>query len=294
VVLAGSTQYSKQESITMTESTTLDFSSRYGPWAVIAGASDGTGLAFAEYVAARGVNVVLVARRAALLEEVAGKLQRDYGVACRTLVVDLSAEGAATAMLDGTRDLDVGLYISNAGVVTTNHGFLDADVAESLGAVRLNVATLVEAVHGFGSRLRERGRGGIIIMSSLAALGGRPMFTMYASTKAFGAVFAESMWAELRDENIDVIGAIAPGMDTPTARRKRGSDERHPSHQSAEDVVARTFDMFGREALVYFPLAAEVDRYEAIREDRRSSLLTATEWVTNYKKEVALASQSAS
>jgi short-subunit dehydrogenase len=164
-------------------------------------------------------------------------------------------------------------------------GFLDSSLADSMGAVRLNVATLVEATHGFGRRLRTRGRGGIVIMASLVSLGGRPLFAMYAGTKAFDAVFAESLWAELRDENIDVIGAIAPGMDTPTARRNRGSDEAQPWHQSATDVVAKTFDMLGHEALVYFPMPHEVDRFAAIRDDRRSQLLAAAEWVVQYKKE---------
>ena len=269
----------------MADLAAADFANRYGPWAVIAGASDGTGEAFAEYLAVRGVNVVLVARRASALEAVAARLTGAYGVECRTLVLDLSEPGAAAGMLAATQDLDVGLYVSNAGVAGVAEGFLDSSLADSMGAVRLNVATLVEATHGFGRRLRTRGRGGIVIMASLVSLGGRPLFAMYAGTKAFDAVFAESLWAELRDENIDVIGAIAPGMDTPTARRNRGSDEAQPWHQSATDVVAKTFDMLGHEALVYFPMPHEVDRFAAIRDDRRSQLLAAAEWVVQYKKE---------
>jgi short-subunit dehydrogenase len=228
---------------------------------------------------------MLVSRRAPVLEALGQRLAAEHGIAFRTLALDLSGEGAAKAMLDATADLDVGLYVSNAGVTGPVEKFLDNSVEDARTALRLNSDTLVEAMHGFGIRLRRRGRGGIVVMSSLTALGGRPLFAMYAATKAFGALLAESLWAELRDENIDVIGVIAPGMDTPTTRRTRGDDRITAHHQLPVDIVRKTFETLGRQALVYFPLSHEVEKYAAIEADRNRELEAATAWALAYQSE---------
>ena len=194
------------------------FAERFGPWAVIAGASEGTGACFAEQLAAIGVNLVLVARRAEALAALAGKLAAEHGVECRTLVQDLTEDGAGGAIVAATADVDVGLYISNAGADGFARFFED-DAEGAHRLVRLNISTLIDAANGFGKRFLERGRGGIIVMASGAGLGGQPNLAMYAATKAFEIVFAESLWAEYHARNIDVMAVAAPMMATPMLMR---------------------------------------------------------------------------
>lgn len=194
------------------------FSAKYGPWAVIAGASEGTGACFAGQLAAMGVNLVLVARRAEALAALAGKLSAEHGVQCRTFVQDLSEQGAGAAIVAATADLDVGLYISNAGADNFARFFED-DPEGAHRLVRLNISTLIDAANGFGKRFLERGRGGIIVMASGAGLGGQPNLAMYSATKAFEIVFAESLWAEYHARKIDVIAVAAPMMATPMLLR---------------------------------------------------------------------------
>jgi uncharacterized protein len=192
------------------------FATKYGPYAVIAGASEGTGSCYAEQLAAMGVNLVLVSRREEALVALGERLRAAHGIEYRAVVQDLSLPGAGVALVEQTSALDVGLYISNAGADGAGNSFLDVEAERSHRLVRMNIGTLIDATHGFGNRFRTRGRGGIIIMASGAGLGGQPM---YAGTKAFEICFAESLWGELGDANIDVIAIAAPIMDTPTLRR---------------------------------------------------------------------------
>lgn len=194
------------------------FAKRFGPWAVIAGASEGTGACFAEQLAAMGVNLVLVARRAEALSALAAKLSAEHGVECRTIVQDLTDDGGGGAIVGGTADVDVGLYISNAGADAFSRFFED-DPEGAHRLVRLNISTLIDAANGFGRRFLERGRGGLLIMASGAGLGGQPNLAMYAATKAFEIVFAESLWAEYHARGIDVMAVAAPMMATPMLLR---------------------------------------------------------------------------
>lgn len=196
------------------------FAAKYGPWAVIAGASEGTGSCYAEELAGIGINLVLVSRRKEALDALGARLKAAHGIEYRALAQDLSEPEAGAMLVERTADLDVGLYISNAGADGAGNSFLDAAAARSHRLVRMNIGTLIDATHGFGNRFRARGSGGIIIMASGAGLGGQPMLAMYAGTKAFEICFAESLWGELGDANVDVIAIAAPIMDTPTLRRE--------------------------------------------------------------------------
>lgn len=196
------------------------FAAKYGPWAVIAGASEGTGSCYAEQLAAMGINLVLVSRRKDTLDALGDRLKAAHGIAYRAIAQDLTATDAGAALVAGTADLDVGLYISNAGADGAGNSFLDTDAERSHRLVRMNIGTLIDTTYGFGNRFRARGRGGILIMASGAGLGGQPMLAMYAGTKAFEICFAESLWGELGDANVDVAAIAAPLMNTPTLRRE--------------------------------------------------------------------------
>jgi uncharacterized protein len=196
------------------------FPIKYGPWAVVAGASEGTGSCYAEQLASLGINLVLVSRRKDALVALGERLMSAHGIEYLAHAQDLSLPGAGVALVEQTSGLDVGLYISNAGADGAGNSFLDAEAERSHRLVRMNIGTLIDATHGFGNRMRARGGGGIIIMASGAGLGGQPMLAMYAGTKAFEICFAESLWGELGDANVDVIAIAAPIMDTPTLRRE--------------------------------------------------------------------------
>jgi len=212
---------------------------QYGPWAVIAGGSDGTGACFAEDIAASGINLLLIARRPGPLEALAVKLRSDHGVEVRTLVLDLNAADAVRQMAAATEGLEVGLYVSNAGAESGGHSFLDTPLETILGLITRNCLTVAQACHHFGKLMRARGRGGIVLMGSGAGLGGQPGVAAYSGAKGFVLNLAESLWAELRGAGIHVIGIAAPIMETPTLRATLG--EMHiPGIFSAADVVQNT------------------------------------------------------
>lgn len=194
------------------------FRERYGPWAVIAGASEGTGACYARELAAMGVNLVLVSRRQAALDAQGQALAAEFGIDFRCVALDLAEPGAGLRIVEAAHDLDVGLYISNAGADGFASFFEDStDAAHRL--VRMNISTLIDAANGFGKRLLARGGGGIIVMASGAGLGGQPNLALYSATKGFEINFAESLWAEYHDRGIDVIAIAAPIMRTPTLLR---------------------------------------------------------------------------
>lgn len=193
---------------------------KYGPWAVIAGASDGTGEGFARELAAMGINLVLAARREPMLRTLGEELKSAHGIEYRVLVQDLMDMDAGKNLLAASADLDVGLYVSNAGagVDASGTAFLDSPAERWQRMANMNVRTVIDACHGFGLKMRERGSGGLLIMSSMSALLGIPYLTTYSSTKSFEAVFCEALWGELRPLGIDVLSVLAPAMDTPNFR----------------------------------------------------------------------------
>src|SRR5690606_19759262 len=151
--------------------------------------------------------------------ELASELEQRHGIATRTASVDLYTQGAADQVLAAAEGLEVGLLISNAGADTNGKPFLDAPVDAWRQLINRNVMTVMELAYGFAGPMRARGSGGIILMSSGAGLGGQPGVAVYSGTKAFDLNLAEGLWAELKDQGVDVIAGVCPAMDTPTLRR---------------------------------------------------------------------------
>jgi len=193
---------------------TAAFAKKYGPWAVIAGASEGTGECYARELAAMGINLILVARREQALNALGEALKAEHGIDYRAVVQDLTEDGAGLRIVEAAAGLDVGLYISNAGA-DNFHRFFEDDTSAAHRLVRMNVLTLIDAANGFGKKFLERGSGGLIVMASGAGLGGQPNLAMYSATKAFEINLAESLWAEYNERGIDVIAVAAPIMKTP-------------------------------------------------------------------------------
>ncbi|MFD3589285.1 SDR family NAD(P)-dependent oxidoreductase [Streptomyces sp. NPDC058683] len=198
--------------------------SAYGPWGIVAGGSDGVGVAFAHGMASRGINVVLVARRVPVLEAAADDIRSRHGVEVRTVALDLSASGALSELEAATAGLEVGLLVYNAGADTRNVDFLDKDLGTHLELVHRNCTAVLEAAYRFGAPMVARGRGGMVLVTSGAAWAGGATLAAYGASKAFDLVLAESLWAEWRGKGVDVLGLVLGRTDTPSHRRTRAAD----------------------------------------------------------------------
>lgn len=196
----------------------LAFKRKYGPWALIAGASHGVGAAFAHQLAARGLNCVLVARRQDALDALRLELVARHGVEVLAVSQDLSHADAADRLLAAVTDREIGLFVYNAGGDSFLTRFLDTPVEDWSSLLRLNASTLMACCHAFGGRMLGRGRGGVILVGSQAALGGIRKLAMYSASKGFAMNLGESLWAEWKDRGIDVLNLLIGTVDTPTMR----------------------------------------------------------------------------
>lgn len=246
---------------------------RYGPWAVIAGGSEGVGPEYARLLAGAGVNVVLIARKPGPLEETAEAV-RALGVEVRTLALDLLADDAVDRIRAVTDPLDVGLLVFNAGAGAYASPFLEADLDAVRRTIDLNVFSQLRLVQHFGGRLVARGRGGILLMGSMSGYMGTSHISFYAAAKAFGRVFAEGLWLELAPQGVDVLELVPGGIRTPALGRL-GFDLDNPPFPVAEPAdVARE----GLAHLADGPVwVTESNRAEAERQSgmARAELLTA-------------------
>ena len=196
-----------------------DFAKRYGPWAIVAGASEGVGRELARAVAANGVRCILVARRQEPLAELAEQIRAESGVECVPASIDLAAPDALDRMLATAGSREVGLFVANAGGDPNGSHFLERKIETWEELVRRNVLTTMQACHHFGGLMRERRRGGLLLVSSGAAWSGAPFMAVYSGTKAFDLRFGESLWAELRPFGVDVLSLVLVTTDPPALRR---------------------------------------------------------------------------
>ena len=187
-----------------------DFITNYGPWAIVTGASSGIGTAIATALAKEGFNLVLVARRQALLDTLAAELERTLHIQTIVSAADLATPAGIALVQANTTGLDVGLLINNAGREDSGH-FLESDPAEALATLDLNVRAPFLLAHHFAPRLAARGHGGMVFLASIVAFQGVPYIANYAATKAYDLILAEGLAAELKPAGIDVL-ALAPGF----------------------------------------------------------------------------------
>ena len=218
----------------------MAFAAKYGPWALIAGASDGVGLAFARHLAGEGLKLILVARNQAKLDIVTEEL-RALGTECMTVSADLSLPGGADKAIAAAGDREVGLIVSNAGADSINSTFLDADIAAWEGLATMNISTKLRLAHHFGQGMRKRGRGGIILINSGACYSGMFGLATYCGAKGFVLNFSEGLWAELRHHGVDVLTMVLGQTDTPSYRATLAkSGQPLPEGWADPDDVAAT------------------------------------------------------
>jgi short-subunit dehydrogenase len=216
---------------------TLD-KNQFGPWALITGASSGIGKEFARQIAASGINVVLVARRGALLNDVGRSLAKDFGVECRVVVSDLSQEGFLGKLAEATDDLDLGLVVSNAG--TGNPGtFLSIRRQELENLLRLNTMSHLDVAHHFGQKLALRHRGGLLFVGAIGAMLSNPYMANDSAAKAYVLVLGESLHDDFQKLGLNVTVLMPGATDTPVLKTFGFDTTKMPMKpMSAEQCVA--------------------------------------------------------
>jgi len=187
---------------------------RYGPWALIAGASTGLGEAFARHLAAEGFHLLLLARRADALAALAADLRGRHGVEVRHAAVDLASPDVAAQAAALSAGAEVGLLVYNAAHSAIGP-FVERPLEEQLRVLDVNCRGPLALAHLFGSDMAGRGRGGILLMASLAGSQGGPLVASYAASKAFNLVLAEGLWDELGRRGVDVLACRAGATRTP-------------------------------------------------------------------------------
>ncbi|MEK6796733.1 MAG: SDR family NAD(P)-dependent oxidoreductase [Spirochaetota bacterium] len=191
---------------------------RYGRWAIVVGASEGIGGAYAECFAEAKRDLVLIARRKAVLEQRAHELSLRYGIGVRTLSIDMGKSGSAEHIDKATASLDVGVLVYNAALSLIGP-FLDHPLDRHLVEIDVNCRSPLSLAHRFGKRFVKQGRGAIVLMSSMSATQGSPYIANYAATKAYNLALAEGLWYEFALHGVDVIASCAGATDTPNFRK---------------------------------------------------------------------------
>jgi short-subunit dehydrogenase len=229
----------------------MGFAERYGPWALVTGASEGTGREFARQIAAAGLPSVLVARRQAPLTALAAEIRAETGLDCDTATIDLAAADAPDQLAAAVGAREIGLFISNAGSDPNGSLFLDRELSAWVELVQRNVMTMMACCHHLAGSMKTRGRGGILLVNSGACYGGASTLGPYAGSKAFMLCLAEALWAELRPFGVDVLTLVLGRTDTPEFRRllaEKGMTV--PADSAAPGDVAR----IGLERLPHGPI----------------------------------------
>jgi len=218
---------------------------QFGPWALVTGASSGIGKEFARQIAASGINVVLVARREALLAELGRAISQEFGVQYRGLAMDLSQEGFIAELADATDDIDIGLVVSNAG--TPNPGeFLKLDRLLLQATLRLNTMAHLDITHHFGAKLAVPRPGGLILIGSMGAEIGVPFLANDGGAKAYVHSLGEALHYEFKPRGVYVT-VVPPPLTNTAVLAKLGFDPRTMPMKpmSAEQCVSEGLNALG-------------------------------------------------
>jgi short-subunit dehydrogenase len=252
---------------------TADFTAKYGPWAVVAGASEGIGAAFSRQLAAKGLKLILIARRAEPLDALATEL-RAGGCDVVVWAADLGDAGIEAEARRLVVEHEIGLVVLNACASQTGP-FLDLDLRGKLATLDVNCRAPLILTSVFGEAMRARGRGGIVFMSSLTGFQGLALLSTYAATKAFCTVLAEGLWDELGAHGVDVLCNVAGATLTPNFEKQIAAERRSsampmtPAAVAAEALAAlgrRPLHVAGRRnRVVHFVMSRLFSRRRAVR-----------------------------
>ncbi len=217
------------------------FKEKYGPWAVVTGASSGIGFEFAHQLAALGLHLVLVARRKDRLNLLAIELHKKYAIQCKVIQVDLSQNNFLTEIEKVTAETEIGLLINNAGFGTTGELF-ENDLETEIKLLHVNCRAPLILAHHFGNKMKDRKKGGIIFTASIVGFTAVPLWSNYAASKAYDLFLAEALAHELKPHGVDVL-ALCPGTTEAEFQEIAGTRMLMP--MSAEAVVQRGLQKLG-------------------------------------------------
>jgi short-subunit dehydrogenase len=192
----------------------MTFKEKYGNTALVAGASEGMGAAYANALAARGLNLVLIARRKEQLEATARQITEQYGVNVQSVICDLADADATQQIIKAIGDMPVDFMVYNAALSYIGP-YLATELSTHEDIAKVNMLTPMAMLHYFGRKMAERAKGGIVIMASIAGFQGSGYLATYAATKAFNRVLAEGLWYEWKPKGVDVIACCAGATATP-------------------------------------------------------------------------------
>jgi hypothetical protein len=227
----------------MTSST---FDAQYGPWALIAGASEGIGEEFSKQLAAKGLNLVLIARRQALLDRLQQDLEATFNIKVICLSLDLSRADLYDVVAQEVQDLDIGLLVYNA-CFSTIAPFVDTDLSSKMQTIDVNCRGPVTLVSLLAKPMLRRRQGGIILMSSASGFQGANWLATYAASKAFTTILAESLWEEFRAQGVDVMALIAGATNTPNFKAVTPAEKQAASFpMEPRDVVREGLRRLGK------------------------------------------------
>lgn len=235
----------------MKVSSAANFQMRYGPWAVVAGASEGLGAEFAAQLAVKGLNLVLVARRADKLAELAGRLSEQHAIQVRCLSLDLALPEAVSEILTSTQGVEIGLLVYNAAFSAIGP-FWERSIEDHLRELDVNCRAPLALAYAFGRQMIPRRRGGLILLSSLSATQGSAFISNYAATKGYNLLLAEGLWEELRGTGVDALACCPGATETPgyLASLTGPARARSVPSMSPAAVVAETLAALGKQPSV--------------------------------------------
>ena len=220
-----------------------DFKTKYGPWALVAGASEGLGAAFAEALAERGLHLILIARRVDKLEDLALQLKKVYHIEIKIYALDLADFESVKNKLIQCNEV-IGLLIYNAAYAPIGYfEHIPEPSLEQIVDVNIKAPLLLSKL--MSRKMIERKKGGIVLMSSLAGNQGSPKIATYAASKAFNAILAEGLWRELKKQGIDVLASCAGAISTPGYKNAQNTKDA-PGTLSAKQVAESTLQALGK------------------------------------------------
>jgi short-subunit dehydrogenase len=198
----------------------LDYKSKYGAWALVIGASEGLGEAMAMDLARRGMNIAMVARGEAKLRAAAERVASACGVETLAIPADLAAPDVLETLQRGLAGREVGFLVYNCAA---EHGgeFLEQELERHLANIQVNCVAPTVVVHHFGREMVGRGRGAIVVCSSLAAVQGLYAWVTYGASKAYEMILGEGLWYELQHSGVDATAFMIGSTYTPNFQRNQ-------------------------------------------------------------------------
>src|ERR1700761_6629102 len=215
---------------------------RYGPWALLVGGSEGIGEHLARKLGAAGINVILVARKPEQLAQTAKKIRDESSVEVRTLQLDISRPDMLERIRELTDGLEVGLCVHNVGGGASFGPYVDSTLDAAMMPVLTNCVALTKLVHQFAKPMVERGRGGVLIIGSMAGNAGSFFIGGYSAAKAFNQILAEALWTEVQPKGVDVLAFPIGATDTPSRRRSGTKDDDAMPVAHPEDIAQQALE----------------------------------------------------